>query len=233
MSHTEVQELTQSPLQDKSTMTDFEQKNESGPPRGLLKDASSMTETIVLVHSSAQASKRCYNVACQCDQKTELLSSKSSYYSLGDFSDLRRRRSYSDSEYTLVPDKSYETLGKDISASDSDTKVTFTPAASVGVIAPKFTSGGDVKADEDIPRSRTRVIFVKPGDSTNKKTKPTAASASELKSGMEASSSSEDNMMKHRRAVGGSAHKCVWQQQLKTSQQRHRSLRKQVRKGFW
>lgn len=238
MSHTELQEsLSQKFHEVKSTITDFGRGSSFLPP---LKDASSMTDTIpsvVLVHSSVQACKRFNDVGCQCDpqvidNKAELVSSKSSYYSLGGFSYLRRKRSYSDSEYTLVPDKSCEALGKDtVPGSESGTTVMLTPVASFSADQPSRTVaapnslGGDVKSDEDIPRSNTRIISVRSGDGTNELTRTTTASALELTVGME---SSEEKVRKYRRANGGSAHKCMWQQQVKTFQQRQRSSRKQV-----
>lgn len=106
---------------DRFTMTDFELRGKRSPPyplQKLLKDASSMTDStssILLVNSAVQACETFKDVGCQSEpptteKKTELIPSKSSYYSLGNFSDLRRARSYSDGEYTLVPEKSCEIL---------------------------------------------------------------------------------------------------------------------------
>lgn len=234
-------------------------------PQKLVKDASSMTNIVHFVNSAVQACKQCTDIACQCDPDTsdrktvELVSSKSSYYySLGNFSDLRGKRSYSDSEYTLVPETSCEVVGKGIPSSESDTTVMLTPVASFSdartVGEASKTRATIVKETMDdqnipgskstdrhsghstseewmtIPRSKTTTIITEvPSGHNCQKTPGPNISGSNV--GLESASSSEENVRKHSGAVGKSAHKCVWQQQVKTLQQRMRSLRRQVRRN--
>ena len=116
----------------------------------LLKDAASMTDSsqasVVLVHSAVQACTKSKDMGCQSDvpatnQWTELVPSKSSYYSIGNFSGLKYSRSYSDSECTLKPEKSCEDLSKYILAPESISTAMLTPVASCGnTLAPESSS---------------------------------------------------------------------------------------------
>lgn len=229
---------------DRFTMTDFEltgEKSPPCPPHKLLKDASSMTDStpsILLVHSAVQASKKFKDVGCQSElPTTELIPSKSSYYSLSNCSDQRCTRSYSDSEFTLVPEKSCAGLGKDIPPSESDTTVMLTPVASVRTV--KETSrtiiessfkGSRTVEKTNIPRSETRIVARQDpllGDGTDEQGKGAESSVSRLKGCLEsASSSSAENMRKFSKR---STHKHMWREQVKTLQQRLRTQRRQVR----
>lgn len=259
-----------------------EQTKDAGDPsfpqtKLSFKDASSMTDVIAsatLVHSAVQAcegSKKYSDVGCQSSppisdktghKRTCSVSAKSSYYySLN--SELGHRRSFSDSDTTVVAAKSHEVLGKETPKSNSGTmfspvesfgdSMTFNEAHCFSKSPVTLGAGGEEgKAVGGlIPKSRTRILSVEDPSSsggTEKQRKLTEPSTSRSHKSVDSSMEGSDKKRmagepwsindgessfssgdKQRRVVaGGSVHKCVWQQQVKTLQRRLRSLRKQV-----